>query len=169
MSSKKLPINAHQFFTPDKPKSYLYYADNVPKGLITGRQVETVGSRQDDVNTMENKPAHLISPHLQPTVALPKVPTQTSLQVPPRHRVVTVTSVPPRVPTQITPVRHTATQVQGPKCKYMVKTTNPNCGCSAVYCGNDECPLSKKTQKGVKAPIHSINCSQKSCRWFTET
>jgi len=168
----KLPVNAQQFFTPNKPNFYLYRSGSVPNGLITGRQVEIIGSHPNDVNTMENKPVHLVPPHLQPqvttnrsTVIPPPIPPQ-PIQ---NHRTVTVTSVPPRAPKQPTVVKSTASMIQKPRCKYMVRAINRGCGCSSVECGNSECPLSKKLQSGTKAPINSHTCCKENCRWFVQS
>jgi hypothetical protein len=54
-----------------------------------------------------------------------------------------------------------------PRCKYMIKGINASCGCSSLECSNSECPLSKPTSSGSKIKVHTNNCQQGKCRWFT--
>lgn len=156
---QKLPLNAQQFFSANKPQSYLYHSP--PEGLITGRKVEVIGAYEN----MENQPLNLIPPHLQPrvtasTVVIPQRTTQT-------HRVVVPAKQPEkpkRPPITKKPVVLTPSQ----QCKYMTLTKNPGCNCSSIVCGNNECVLSRiLPHTGKKAVIGINTCQPQNCRWFT--
>jgi hypothetical protein len=158
----RLPLNAQAFFTPNKPKSYLYLdGDNANRGVITGRKVEVL---RTTMNEMENKPAHLLPPNLQPHV-IPIQQNKTS-----QIRTTTTSQQSHAVTqawTQKRVIQQPVKQSQ-PHCKYVKRTTNPGCGCGALQCSNQECPLSKPSTKGSKIYLNSNNCCQQSCRWFTQ-
>ena len=156
----KLPLNAHAFFTSNKPKAYVYHAQDVQEGLITGREIQVI----NPVNTMENRPAaHLMPPHLQ-----------TKVQTPQRGSIITLKQSPVRstYPQQIAPLqkRHTTaprvTQPPQQRCKHMKVAYNSGCGCSSLMCQNPECDLSKKLPSGGQIKLHTNNCRPENCRYF---
>ena len=154
---KKLPMNAQAFFTPNKPESYLYHSPE--QGLLTGRKVEIV----DNLQGMENQPAHLTPPHLQPQITTYR-PTVTVAS--PVRRTVARSNVQPIAPKRSPVVRSAAPLVQKPRCKHMTVVKKASCNCSSVACGNNECPLSMTMASGTKSQVNINTCSAQNCRWF---
>jgi len=155
----KLPVNAQAFFTDNKPKKYVYLPGDARKGLITGRSVETAGVKQENIGKIENQPAHLVPPHLQPKITpdpVTKTETPTRPFVPHQsHRQVVSR-----------PVKQSAPVA---RCKYMgTLAYNASCSCSSLVCNNPECPLSQTLAKGGKMKLHGNSCNENNCRWFTK-
>jgi len=174
----QLPLNAQDFFNSGSKPTYYAYPDQ--QGIIT--KVPTTGFQAPDmqipvVNTDTNEVKYKNSTvSVSRGVSTPKQPQIRTI----RSRLVTSTVQPepvaavlPDVKRQPVQPRTIAQSPQKPiqptsRCKYMVKAVNKGCGCSALECNNNECPLSKILPSGGKTKLNSLNCRKESCRWFTD-
>ena len=161
----QLPLNAHDFFTGNKPDHYVYPGED---GVLTRVPVETMPT----VDTATNEIKYNTQVHTGvSTPRKPQIKTiRSRIQVQPTAQVLPpVTGQPPRRTAPAVPRQPSRpTTAPAPRCKYRVQKHNAGCGCGSLECSNPECPLSVVRAGGSRSQLAGGYCRKENCRWFTD-